>query len=339
MARPALSLAPQRCDKCMRCLRACGRRAIDVGAAFVFVDWDRCDGCGKCAAACEAGAIRMRGGPPPARSEASVGPAPARLEAAVAAERPSASVAGDERAKAPRLEDIAPLAPAWTAWEVAVVLAGVLALFVAQQAALGSKWMADVVPIGAKPLVRSGVLALYYAAQLALLAALGYRKGVGFAEAFGLRRFRPLAFGASVVALVAVTRAFTLAYAVGAESLGWKMPAGPASDLTLYFGRDGLGLALTVVMIVVVGPFFEELVFRGVLAGFLQESMGAWPAVVVSALVFAAFHANGWMFAPVAVMGLGCAWAALRTRSLWAAYVLHMLYNAVPVFLIFALAK
>lgn len=318
----------------MRCLRACPLRAIEVGAAFVFVDWSRCDGCGKCVSECDSGAIGYRAGRPQAAPAAPAGEAAPRL-------RVVGGEGGDAegRAKGPRLEDIAPLAPSWEAWEVGAVLAGVLALFAAQQAALGSEWMARVVPLGAKPLMRSGILALYYAAQLALLAALGYRKRVGFAEAFGLRGFRVIATAAGVVALVTATRIFTLAYAVAAESAGWKMPVGPMSDLTMYFGRDGVGLALTIVMIVIVGPFFEEIVFRGVLAGYLQERVGAWPAVVASALVFATFHMNWWMFVPVAAMGVAAGWAALHSRSLWAAYALHMLYNAVPVFLIFALGR
>lgn len=332
----------------MACLRVCPQRAIEVGSSYVFIDWSRCDGCAECVQACDAGAIKPRvGGTPPRATPTSAevvsGTGSGNATADAPAARPRLRVVTEEdlaeRAKKPRLEDIAPLAPSWRGWEVLVVLAGVLALFAAEQAALSSQWMVRTVPLGAKPLMRSGVLTLYYAAQLALLAALGFRKGVGFAEAFGLRRFHVTGTAVGVTVLVVVTRLFTLAYAVAAEGFGWKMQLGPMSDIQTYFGRDSVGLVLTVLMIVIVGPFFEELVFRGVLLGYLQERIGASWAIVVSATLFAAFHMNIWMFAPVFVMALAAGWLAVRTRSLWAAYALHLLYNAVPVFLVFALSK
>lgn len=354
MKRPMLTLAPQRCDRCMLCVRACPQRAIEVGSSFVFIDWSRCDGCAECVEACDAGAIKPRAarGEAPLPTGAPAGATrpggapgasahPASRKPAATAPRLRVVTDGeiDERPKRPALDHIAPLAPSWEAWEVAVVLGGVLALFAGEQALLASHWMTKVVPVGAKPLMRSGIITLYYAAQLALLAALGYRKRVGFAEAFGLRRFRVATTALGILALVVATRLFTLAYAVGAEGFGWKMPLGPMSDLTQYFGRDSVGLGLTVLMIVIVGPFFEEIVFRGVLMGFLQERMGAAGAILVSAALFAGFHMNVWMFLPVFVMALAAGYLAVRARSLWAAYALHLLYNAVPVFLVFALGR
>lgn len=352
-----LTLAPQHCDRCMSCLPACPQRAIEVGSSFIFIDWSRCDGCGACVGACEAGAIRPRAARDAGTADA---PSPAGPDARVAVTRGAAAERAavpqravvsapprlrvvteadlDERAKRPALDHIAPLAPSWEAWEVVVVLGVVFALFATEQAFLSSHWMTTVVPIGAKPLMRSGIMTLYYAAQLAMLAALGYRKRVGFAEAFGLRWF-PIAATVGVVGLVVATRLFTLAYAVAAETLGWKMAQGPMADLTQYFGRDGVGLALTVLMIVIVGPFFEEIVFRGVLMGYLQERVGARWAILASAAVFAAFHVNVWMFVPVFVMALAAGYLAVRSRSLWAAYALHLLYNAVPVALVILLPK
>jgi membrane protease YdiL (CAAX protease family) len=209
-------------------------------------------------------------------------------------------------------------------------------LFLMRQAVIESQWMALSVPMGAKPIVRAGVLALYYAGQLALLVAVGARKKQDFADAFGMRPAPVLASALLVTLLVVATRVFAAAYLVALEGLGLQMPE--VTDLTVYFGRDAFGFGLTVLMVVIVGPLFEEVVFRGVLLGYLQERYGATWAIWGAALLFAAYHFNAWTFVPVAVMGLAAGWLAVRFRSLWPAYALHLGYNAIAVILTFAIA-
>lgn len=323
--RPILSLDPARCDKCMTCVRLCPQRAVEIGTGYVFVDWSRCDGCGKCADFCEPGAIRPRPATATVAATAEVTqPAPVATPAPAVVAR-----------IAPRGATSSFTAP-WEAWEVAVMLAAVLGLFALQHFASSSEWMLSTVPIGARPLIRGGILALCYAMQLGLLAALGARKGVGFAEAFGLRpaRLWPSALG--VLGLVIVTRVGAVAYGMLAERIGWQVPAAPVMQ---YFGRDTVGMVLTITMVVVVGPFFEEVVFRGVLLGFLTERIGSTAAIWTSALLFAAFHLDAWLFVPVAMMGLAAGWLAVRERSLWPAIALHVGYNAVAVALAFSLPK
>lgn len=344
MSRPPISLAPQRCDKCLRCVRVCRQHAINVSAAFTFIDWDRCDGCGACVKACESGAISARPGRQPsggATVRAATAAAIATADAAVRAER--AAVEADAPSAVPAMEGPAPsrasFTAKWEGWEVAVVLLGVAALYGAQQLVLSSAWWAKVVPLGAKPVMRAGILIVYYAAQLGLLATLGYRKRAGVAEAFGLKRTAVWRAVLGVLALLAASETFVVLYGVFTNRIGWQMPSGPTTDLGAYFGRDTLGLAMTVVMVVLVGPFFEEVVFRGVLQGYLQERIGAWPAIVVAALLFSGYHLSLWEFAPVAVMGVAAGWLAVRHRSLWPAFALHLAFNAIPVFVAFMLPR
>jgi membrane protease YdiL (CAAX protease family)/ferredoxin len=314
----------------MRCARVCPRHAVEVGNGFVFVDWERCDGCAKCVAECEPGALQLRA----PRLHA----VPADAAVALAAPRQRSADDPPAATRIP-LRDVAPFVGRWRAWEVVVVLAGVLALFGLQEAVMGSHWMTTVVPLGAKPLMRAGVLTLYYALQLVLLAVIGLRKRGDLAGTFGLRRAPVLASVLGVAGLLVVTRVFALAYGIAVEGAGWPMPAGPSTNITQYFGRDAIGFALTVIMVVIVGPLFEEVVFRGVLLGALQDRYGGVVAIVASSALFAAFHMNAWMFVPVAVMGAACALLAIRTRSLLPAYALHLAYNGVAVFLAFVLLK
>lgn len=91
-------------------------------------------------------------------------------------------------------------------------------------------------------------------------------------------------------------------------------------------------------LLVVVGPLFEEILFRQLLLQTLIEKFGAvWPAVLCSALVFAAVHSMSteqflWLGVQlhqllIFMAALLLSWIRLRYDSLWPAIVLHVAYN------------
>jgi membrane protease YdiL (CAAX protease family) len=86
--------------------------------------------------------------------------------------------------------------------------------------------------------------------------------------------------------------------------------------------------------LVVVAPLTEELLFRGlILRGFL----GNYPvrkAIVVSALLFGAFHLNPWQFSGAVVLGAIFAWWFVKTRSLFPCLFGHALNNGLPLILL-----
>jgi membrane protease YdiL (CAAX protease family)/NAD-dependent dihydropyrimidine dehydrogenase PreA subunit len=332
-----VTLLPQLCDKCMSCVRVCPKRAIEGAGAFVVIDSGRCDGCGKCVTACGPGALVLRAGGPavagkPSKPKAVAKAAPAAKTTPAAKPKPSpkpAAPTSADRVEAPGTPFSAP----WTGWETAFVLVGLLVLFAVRMSAWNSAWMTETVPPGAKPLMRAGVLVLYYTLQLAMLTALGIRKGTGFAAAFGLRAIPVNRYGA-VVGMFLLTRVFQVVFGVTVILLGWKDAGG--ATLTSYFGRDVVGLWLTLLMVVVVGPFFEEVVFRGVLINYLLPRTGVFFAILLSSILFASYHFNAWAFAPVMVMGVAATSPAIPRRSVWPAYALHAGYNAIAVILAFA---
>jgi membrane protease YdiL (CAAX protease family) len=88
-------------------------------------------------------------------------------------------------------------------------------------------------------------------------------------------------------------------------------------------------VAVTLVATVALAPVFEEVIFRGLLYGSLRARLGVWPAVVLSALVFALAHGYGVVgFASVFLSGGLWAWSYERTRSLLPAIAAHMVNNA-----------
>jgi len=94
---------------------------------------------------------------------------------------------------------------------------------------------------------------------------------------------------------------------------------GKAAPLTV----DGLLL-----LAVFVAPFCEEVLFRGFLfAGLLRAMPLPW-AVILSAFIFAAAHADGPSFPVLFCIGLLLALLRWYTDSLWPGIFLHMLNNA-----------
>lgn len=89
----------------------------------------------------------------------------------------------------------------------------------------------------------------------------------------------------------------------------------------------------SLIVLVVVAPVTEELLFRGlILRGFLLR-YGPGLAIVAQALLFALFHANPWQFVSPLALGALFGWLAVRTGSL----VLPLLGHAITNGLVYAL--
>ena len=92
-------------------------------------------------------------------------------------------------------------------------------------------------------------------------------------------------------------------------------------------GDDGTVAVFFVLLVGVLSPVAEELVFRGVLFAWLRRHLGFWIAGVLSALVFACAHGIPDIILPTAILGLLFAWIYERTGSLWPAMLAHVAHN------------
>lgn len=111
------------------------------------------------------------------------------------------------------------------------------------------------------------------------------------------------------------------------------IPSGIADFITdLLLGQTSLWGSF--VVLVVVAPLIEELLFRGfILRGFLSH-YSKRKAVLASAILFGAFHLNPWQFLGATIGGVLLAWLFVRTRSLLPCIFGHALINAVPIILL-----
>jgi membrane protease YdiL (CAAX protease family)/NAD-dependent dihydropyrimidine dehydrogenase PreA subunit len=410
-----LTLRPDRCTLCDRCVKACPNGAVRVGQSYILIDWRACNQCCACVDACESQAIQREVVPLRAKATAAVAPGDvgkvvvgsraeakavrknaekAAKQAAKAGMRPagsgrvvslaSASGAGAAAAVAaaagvpslgqsaaasasePPVSRVAKTKAAatqaatlgnlgtatWTLVDAAAVLAVLLLTIVGKNAVFAIPALA-LMPVAGRAAARAGVLAVYYSVQIAAFVFLAGRHGATFLAAFGLRRdadtdadaraaAKPGSVAGSiglVLGLLVVVEVFAIGYGLTVQALGWKQPLSLSSDVAAVFGSGNTGFLLSALLIAFVAPFAEELAFRGVVLPALGERYGMWPSIVLSAVLFAAYHANLWLFFPMLVFGLALGWLTWSRRSLWPAISLHILYNGLAVIAAFAALK
>jgi len=89
-----------------------------------------------------------------------------------------------------------------------------------------------------------------------------------------------------------------------------------------------VGLVGAALVLVVVGPFAEELYYRGLVLG-AARPFGTAIAVGGAALFFALSHLEPAGIPVIAILGVLLGYARVRTGSLWPAVAIHAINNAV----------
>ncbi len=77
----------------------------------------------------------------------------------------------------------------------------------------------------------------------------------------------------------------------------------------------------------ILGPWFEEIFFRGFIYPAFKNRLGTVRAVVAVSVIFAALHAHGIAFMPILVLGLALNVLYERSGSIIPGAVLHMTHN------------
>jgi len=223
-----LTLNPERCDGCLRCVRSCPSGALNVGASYIYVDWKRCSGCSTCVDVCERRAIELKvvqlhpgkgGAAVPlkdvskvvvgsraeakelrkaaevaAKAQAKARKVPKPAKAAARGGEPTRLASPPKRANvAPRTTPGAPPSPPTSGpapWALADVAAvlAVLALTLVSKNVVLALGPVQLMPQVGRTVVRAFVLAAFYALQLAAFGWLARRHGTDLMAGFGLRR-------------------------------------------------------------------------------------------------------------------------------------------------------
>lgn len=132
-------------------------------------------------------------------------------------------------------------------------------------------------------------------------------------------------FGTLLIALPVVTLA----------SLGWNLVLRTAGlsdepqDLIAIFGgtRSPVVIAAMLGVACILAPINEELIFRGAIYRFCRQKLGRTAALMISAGLFGASHANLAGFVPLAMLGAVFALAYEATGDIRVPIIAHGLFN------------
>lgn len=141
-----------------------------------------------------------------------------------------------------------------------------------------------------------------------------------------------------------------IAAALGIVMLPFRAAIGLMAQLLLEGNLDSLmargkilsgqtfSVPSALALIVLAGmlvPIAEELLFRAGLFAWLRERLTLWPSIAVNGLVFGAAHFDSLGTAASAiVLGVACAWAYDRYKSIWVPIAIHMTTNTIAMSLV-----
>ena len=146
-------------------------------------------------------------------------------------------------------------------------------------------------------------------------------------DAVGFRRFafRWVWIGFAVVVGTLVVARISEPFLHGGEDQGF------APDR--WEPEHAAAFAVNSAVVILVGPFAEELFFRG-LGVRVVAIWGAWVAIVVTAVIFGLVHGVLGALPPLVFFGLGLAWIRVRAASVWPSFVAHASYNGLGILLL-----
>ncbi|MEE6178264.1 CPBP family intramembrane glutamic endopeptidase [Mycobacterium sp. 050134] len=118
-------------------------------------------------------------------------------------------------------------------------------------------------------------------------------------------------------------------------SMVYRAVVGPGANSAVgrIFGglrADWPWAGAVLLIVAVVGPFCEEIVFRGLLWGAVEQRWGRWAALVVSTLVFALAHLELTRAPLLLVVAIPIALARWYSGGLLASIVAHQVTNFLP---------
>lgn len=145
---------------------------------------------------------------------------------------------------------------------------------------------------------------------------------------FGLRK--PNRVWLAIGLLFAVYVGFIVLSGIWVEALGIDQEDTLPDELGVE--DSTVNLVLVLILVTVMAPVAEELLFRGYMYRALRNWRGVWPAAIISGIVFGGIHVGSspiGFVVPLAILGVGLALLYHWTGSLYLPVALHALNNSI----------
>lgn len=88
-------------------------------------------------------------------------------------------------------------------------------------------------------------------------------------------------------------------------------------------------------VIAIIPAFAEEFLFRGLVQRSLERGLTPLKGVILTGIIFGAFHLNPFTFVPLAIIGIYLGFLVLKSNSLMVPIAAHFFNNAIAVFAIY----
>lgn len=97
-------------------------------------------------------------------------------------------------------------------------------------------------------------------------------------------------------------------------------------------GSKNIGEFLFVTFVVALVPAFsEEILFRGMIQSSFEKVLFGWKAVIITGIIFGAFHLNPFTFIPLSAIGIYLGFLAVQSNSIYVPISAHFFNNFVAV--------
>ncbi|CAN5497912.1 hypothetical protein BH23ACT9_BH23ACT9_04820 [soil metagenome] len=184
------------------------------------------------------------------------------------------------------------------------------------------------------------VLVLLIGVTLAWLAVRGSaRAGAGDAvrRAFGVKRVTVrdvgLGLGYGVLGFLVIQLGLGTLVQILIQAMGQEAPL-VQQEVQQAVQGTGQTTLLVALVVVVMAPIGEELLFRGVLYQALAKHLSGWPAIGISGLAFGVTHGEPFVIVLTFPLGMGLAWTLRRHGTLVVPILAHIVFNLIGVVLI-----
>lgn len=105
--------------------------------------------------------------------------------------------------------------------------------------------------------------------------------------------------------------------------------------LLVQNGGSPLEMGLMALLIVVVAPICEEIVYRGFLFRYLNKRVSMSLAIAISSCIFALMHLNLYSFLPLFILGSGLCIVYKLSGNIVSSITIHVLFNLVNLIMIY----